>query len=78
MDFSEALAKATVESSPVRNCAMSRILENMTEQSRKQTLDALADRDVKTVLIERSLELMGHKISAHSVTRHRRGLCACV
>jgi hypothetical protein len=58
-------------------CNVATVKEAMTKKDRSDLEDALADVMIPTATIARVLERNGHKLSAGSIGRHRRGDCAC-
>ena len=51
--------------------------ENLSKQDAKELDEALADPSVTGKAIADVLKARGHNINQGSVTRHRRGDCAC-
>lgn len=58
-------------------CTVAKILDTLDDTDRVWLTDALADPDELSSEIGRTLTRAGHKIAGTTVSRHRRGDCAC-
>jgi hypothetical protein len=74
MDFAAALARS--ERRPGTACATGIIRDQLNEKDRAEFDAALISR-VPLSAIARALELIGHKATVNSLTRHRSRECHC-
>jgi hypothetical protein len=72
-------AIAATAATPNRaQCSIAKLLEGALTKANAQDLrDALANQDLPSAAISRGLDAVGHRVSALTVQRHRRGSCAC-
>jgi hypothetical protein len=68
-------AETTVKKGPT--CSVSLLLADLDAEDRAALLEALADVKVPGTAIERALLREGHRMGAHNIQRHRRGMCSC-
>lgn len=62
---------------PRTQCHTGAVLRRLDDDMQAAVLAALANPDVQSTHIARTLTKYGHKVSQHSVQRHRRGECGC-
>ena len=58
-------------------CTVAKILARLDDTDRAWLTAVLADPDEHSSTIGRTLTTAGHKIAGTTVSRHRRGDCAC-
>lgn len=64
---------------PSTLCVVARTLDRLDEHSRVATITALSgyEDSYPSQRISNALTRHGHRVSAQSVAKHRRGLCCC-
>jgi hypothetical protein len=73
-DLAEFLAAQARERGP---CRVGRALEDLEAERRAKLAAALARPDITTTAISRVLASWGHEVSFATISRHRKGECAC-
>lgn len=58
-------------------CAFEYLVPSLTPNDADDLAEALADPSVTGTAIAKALAARGHKITAASIQRHRRGGCSC-
>ena len=58
-------------------CGVRIVLDLMDDKTRKTLIAALDNPHAPSTKISVALSEMGHRTSAHTVQRHRRGECRC-
>jgi hypothetical protein len=58
-------------------CKVRAIVNEYAPDERAEWIEALADADIPTTQIQRAFRSDGRDIAFSTVTRHRRGECAC-
>jgi hypothetical protein len=67
--------RSEVQNGP--RCTFGKLLERLDPKDRAVLEAALQDPDVKHTRIAEVLAGAGHKMKSHTVSRHRKGECAC-
>jgi hypothetical protein len=75
MAFAEALSKQVKK--PGTRCAIAVVLDAMEPADAEELSDALVDATWAHAQIHRALKAEGHDLAASTVSRHRKGDCAC-
>jgi hypothetical protein len=73
--YQEALSLS--DERQVNTCMVGDILDRLVDPERSDLLRAFADNSLRGTIIAEVLTNRGHKISSHTVQRHRRGACSC-
>ena len=68
-------AQSTIKRGPT--CSVSLLLADLNDEDREALTEAIADPKVPGTAIERALLKEGHRMPAHNIQRHRRGMCSC-
>ena len=76
MKFSEALADEEERSRKGPLCTLAVITSGLDDTDRKALDDALASNAANTLIV-RALASIGYRVSAQTLSRHRRGECSC-
>ena len=75
MKLADALAQEATLPGP--KCGIHTALQALSEEDRGTLMAALENRDVTGAAISRALATIGHKMTAFTVNRHRKGDCSC-
>lgn len=59
------------------NCTVGLIITDLDEEGRRDLSQAMDNPRVQHAAIAAGLHMVGHKVDAQTVSRHRRGLCSC-
>jgi transcription elongation factor GreA-like protein len=68
-------AESTIKKGPT--CSVKILLKDLPAEDAKALREAMADERVPGTAIERALFKEGHRLAAHVIQRHRRGMCSC-
>lgn len=58
-------------------CSVKILLNDLDAEDRQALAEALEDEKIAGTAIERALLKEGHRMAAHNIQRHRRGMCSC-
>ena len=58
-------------------CSVKATLDNMDPDSRADMEGALGAASISSSAISRALAAVGNRVSAQTLSRHRRGVCSC-
>ena len=76
MSLAAAVAEhATLKKGPP--CTVMLVRDKLSREDQNDLDRLIADRSVTSAAIERGLAKLGHKLTQHTVARHRRGDCGC-
>lgn len=68
-------AESTLNRGPT--CSVRLLFGELNAEDQAALTEALADDRVPGTAIERALLKEGHRLAAHVIQRHRRGMCSC-
>jgi len=71
----QIVAESYVKKGPT--CSVKILLNDLDDEDRQALAEALDDEKIAGTAIERALLKEGHRMPAHNIQRHRRGMCSC-
>jgi len=66
-----------IRRTPGTSCWVAILLPELQPEDRQTFLAAIDDPTIPATKLAEALQVLGHDIGAHSLQRHRRGLCRC-
>lgn len=75
MSLADSLAREAVTTKGPR-CSICQLVDSLEPSDQDTLLAAFADTRFTSAAITRALRSEGHPVSAHTITRHRKGECA--
>lgn len=73
--FSDLIKAQTERQGP--KCITGQVLSKLSDDERREVIEALQNPDIPGSAITRALKVWGHDIGASSIYRHRRKECSC-
>ena len=71
----QIVAESTIKKGP--SCSVLLLFGELNDEDAEALREALADPKVPGTAIQRALLKEGHRMNAHNIQRHRRGMCTC-
>lgn len=77
MTLLDSLASPEYRSPRGPECGIALVLEDIDDKTRKTLQAALDNHHAPSTKISAALNELGHRISSHTIQRHRRNECRC-